>query len=241
MEPIRVVLTSFFEFIHAWIQGAFPSESISYGLAIIVFTIIVKVILIPLNVKQIMSSVKMQQVQPEISKVQEKYKNDPQKAQQELMKIYKEYKINPMGGCLPLLVQWPILIALYSVYSRLEGISGVTFLWITDLSKPDVFLAVISFITTYAQSAVLAPKSGPQAKQMQMTTIVMSVVMGFMCMQVPAALGIYWVVSNIIGGLQTVLTRKFTPKIELPDAAIAVDDNGKQIKASQNKGINKKK
>jgi YidC/Oxa1 family membrane protein insertase len=87
----------------------------SYGLAIIIFTIIIKLVLLPLTIKQQKSSIKMQEMQPKIKEIQDKYKNDKERLNQETMKLYKDGGYNPLGGCLPLLVQFPILIALYSV------------------------------------------------------------------------------------------------------------------------------
>lgn len=89
----------------------------NYGLTLILFTILVKLVLLPLSIKQQKSMVKMQQIQPLLTDIQEKYKNDPQKQQAELMKFYKENKVNPSGGCLPLLIQMPVLICLYQVIS----------------------------------------------------------------------------------------------------------------------------
>ncbi len=99
----------------------------NYGLAIIIFTIFIKIILLPLTIKQYKSTAHMQQVQPQIQEIQKRYKSDPEKMNQELMKVYKENKINPAGGCLPLLIQMPILFALYWVISSplryMRGIS----------------------------------------------------------------------------------------------------------------------
>ncbi len=105
-------------------------------LAIILFTIIIRIVLLPLSIKQTKSTAKMGAIQPEMKKVQEKYKKDPQKSQQEVMKLYKENGVNPMGGCLPMLIQMPILFALFAVFQNLN-LQGAGFLWMTDLTKPD--------------------------------------------------------------------------------------------------------
>ena len=99
----------------------------NYGLSIILFTILTKVILFPLSLKQQKSMVKMQQVQPKLKEIQEKYKSDQQRQSEETMKLYKEHGVNPMGGCLPLLIQLPILFALYRVmYQPLTYMLGKT-------------------------------------------------------------------------------------------------------------------
>ena len=104
--------------------------------------------------KQIKSQAKMQEFQPEIKKLQDKYKNDPQKLNMEIMKLYKDNKINPMSGCLPLLIQMPILFALYYVFQNITGIEGASFLWISNLFAKDPYyiLPILSGLTTYLSS-----------------------------------------------------------------------------------------
>lgn len=115
----------------------------SYGLAIIILTILIKLVLFPLNQKQMVSMKKMQEIQPKLKEIQEKYKNkDPQKMQQKIMEMYKEHNVNPMAGCLPILVQMPILIALYRSLLHIEfkSTEHAGFFWINTLSDKDPFL-----------------------------------------------------------------------------------------------------
>ncbi|MBC2582650.1 membrane protein insertase YidC [Clostridium sp. DJ247] len=209
MQYLNNAFVQFFELIHQWITTGIPNKNISYGLAIILMTVIIKIILLPLNIKQIKSSTAMSELQPEIKKLQEKYKNDPQKSQQEMMKLYKEKGASPFSGCLPLLVQWPILIALYYVFNNLQGISGVKFLWVNDLANRDVILAVISGITTYFSGALAMTSTDPaQAKQSATMNISMSVFMIFISWSLKSALVLYWVISNLIQIAQTVVIKR---------------------------------
>lgn len=110
----------------------------NYGVAIILLTVVIRAILYPLNQKSFRSMKEMQKLQPEITAVQQKYKADPKKSQAEMMKLYKEHGVNPMGGCLPLLIQMPILIAFFRVLQNAIELWGAPFcLWMTDLSEPD--------------------------------------------------------------------------------------------------------
>ena len=159
----------------------------NYGLSIILFTIVVKVLLLPLTIKQTKSTKAMQDIQPKILEIQTKYKDKPEKQQQEIMKIYTEAKINPLAGCLPLLIQMPILIALFSA----KG-----FLWIKDLTTPDVILAVLSGATTFLMQTLMMPKDQQQGS-MKMMTYVMSAMMLFWGFSFPAGLTLYWTIGNV--------------------------------------------
>lgn len=209
MQYLNSVFVQFFELIHQWVAVVAPNKNISYGIAIILMTIIIKLIVLPLNIKQMKSSLAMNELQPEIKKLQEKYKNDPQRSQQEMMKLYKERGANPLNGCLPMLIQWPILIALYYVFNNLSGINGVHFLWITDLAKRDIALAVLSGLTTYYSGSLIMPSGdGAQAKQSATMNISMSIFMVVFSWNLKSALVLYWVVSNLIQILQTVGMKK---------------------------------
>lgn len=179
----------------------------NYGLSIILFTIVVKVLLLPLTIKQTKSTKAMQDIQPKILEIQTKYKDKPEKQQQEIMKIYTEAKINPLAGCLPLLIQMPILIALFSVlrepvtYGVFVDQAQFTtaakgFLWIQDLTKPDVILAVLSGATTFLMQTLMMPKDQQQGS-MKMMTYVMSAMMLFWGFSFPAGLTLYWTIGNV--------------------------------------------
>jgi YidC/Oxa1 family membrane protein insertase len=131
-----------------------------------------------------------------------------------MMKLYKEKGASPFSGCLPMLIQWPIFIALYYVFNTLTGISGVHFLWVRDLAQRDVILAVISGITTYYSGILMMPPSGDpaQSKQTQIMNVSMSIFMVFISWKLRSALVLYWVVNNLIQIIQTIVMKKMDLK-----------------------------
>ena len=197
----------------------------NYGLSIIVFTIIVKMILMPLTVKQTKSTFAMSEINPKVKEIQAKYKNKPEKQNEEISKLYKESGINPLSGCLQILIQMPILMGLFYVFkdpvthgvfaskAAMAAANG-NFLWIKALSKPDYILAVFSGVSAYLMQKVMTPKDqieGPM-KMMSWLLAGMSLYWGFIF---PAALTLYWGVSNIFSVFQYYLiTRPLKSKLE---------------------------
>lgn len=189
----------------------------SYGLSIIIVTIFIRLVLLPLNVKQIKSSRAMQEIQPKLQEIQKKYSskdaNTQQKLQQETMKLMQEYNVNPLAGCLPILVQMPILIAMYHAIVRTEEISNYSFLWF-QLGSPDYVLPFLTAGFTFLQSKLMmstntSVNSNPQvAMQMKMMLYVMPIMIGVMAFMFPAALALYWVTGNIFMVIQTLLINK---------------------------------
>lgn len=180
-------------------QIGFPS----YGLAIIIFTILIKVILYPLTVKQMRSMKMTQMLQPKIKEVQEKYKNDPQKAQQKIMEIYKENGANPLSGCLPILLQMPIFIALFKALLNFNYPSpeAATFLWF-HLSEKDTtyILPIFAGAATYVQQRL---SSTNLEDQMQKTMLyVMPLMFIWFAATVPAGLALYWGMFSAVGAVQ---------------------------------------
>lgn len=219
-EPIG----RFFEFLQSGVSSIFPNPNVSYGITIILLTILIRILLFPLNVKQIKSTVKMSEIQPEMKKIQDKYKNDPQKSQQEIMKLYKEHGVNPLGGCLPMLIQMPILFALFYVFNNLTFMSGsmtepAGFLWLNSLAKPDPYfiLPILSTVTTYISSKMMQPSNGDSAQAKQTSTMnsVMAIVFGFMSIKFRSALVLYWVTNNLFQIAQTVWMQKATKHKEV--------------------------
>ncbi|MGH4051687.1 MAG: membrane protein insertase YidC [Clostridium sp.] len=195
---------------HSGVHAVIPNNDLSFGLSIILFTILIRLILLPLSVKQLKSTAKMGAIQPEMKKVQEKYKKDPQKSQQEVMKLYKENGVNPMGGCLPMLIQMPILIALYSLFRNLD-MQGAGFLWMVDLTKPDpiYILPILSTVTTYFSSKLMQPPGGgAQSKQSSTMTTGMAIFMGVMSLNFPGALVLYWVMNSLVQVVQSLVINK---------------------------------
>jgi len=184
----------------------------SYGLAIIIVTVIVRLILLPLNVKQLKSSKAMQDIQPELKELQQKYSskdaNTQQKLQQETMQLFQKHGVNPLAGCLPIFVQMPILIAMYHAIMRTPEVQEHTFLWF-QLGNSDYILPLLAGGATFLQQKLMM--AGSQAAQNPQMTVmlyvmpIMIVVMGFI---LPAALALYWVVGNVFMIAQTVFIRK---------------------------------
>ncbi len=176
----------------------------NYGLAIIFMTIAIKLILFPLTQKQMKSMRGMQELQPKIKYLQDKYKEDPQKMQAKVMELYKENGVSPFGGCLPLLIQMPIFIAFYqSLYKfNFSVAEHAGFLWIPDIGQPDglYLLAILAAVTTYLQQRVsMVDTKDPTQKSM---LYMMPLFMAWIAATLPAGLPIYWVTFNILGILQ---------------------------------------
>ena len=170
----------------------------SYGIAIIILTIVIKVLLLPFALKQIKSMKGMQEIQPKVAELQKKYKNDRAKLSIEMQKLYREHNISPLAGCLPLLIQMPFLV---SIFYALQGFqydsAHASFLWLSSLASkdPTYVLPILSAVSTWALSAQTAPKNaeGPQ----KMMTYFMPLFIGYISINFPSGLVIYWVVSNL--------------------------------------------
>ncbi len=188
-----------------WLYGFTNSIGMpSYGLAIILLTLMIKLILFPLNQKQMLSMKRMQEIQPKIKEIQEKYKSkDPQKMQQKIMETYKEHNVNPMAGCLPVLVQMPILIALYRslLHIQFKNSEHAGFFWINTLSDKDPFfiLPVMAGVTTFMQTKLTA-STNDQTQLMML--YLMPVFIAWISITLPSGLVLYWVTFNILGFAQ---------------------------------------
>ena len=176
---------------------------VSYGYAIILLTIIVKFLLYPLTVKQVKSMKAMQEIAPKMKKIQEKYKDNPQVMQQKVAALYQEAGVNPLAGCLPLLVQMPILMGMYYSLYNLEypSADAAQFLWLPSLSEADPYyiLPVLNVLTTFYQTRQTSDMSNPQMKMMM---LIMPLFIGFISLTFPSGLVLYWVVMNICQILQ---------------------------------------
>ena len=202
----RYVIYYLSEFI-LWIASLVNN---SYGWAIIIFTIIIRVILLPLNAISIKSMSKQQQIQPQMDALRKKYNGKDvesrQKLQEETSKLYKEAGINPYVGCLPLLIQLPIMWALYQTIYRTPELMTGKFLWM-DLGRPDpyyvmpVLAAVFTFMSSYI-SQLSQPKSSQNGMTKSMT-YVMPVIIGISAVGIQSAISLYWVMSNLFQVVQT--------------------------------------
>lgn len=216
----------------------------NYGLSIIIFTILMKVLLLPLNIKQTKSMKDMQRLQPELQKLNKKYKNNKEKLNEETLKLYKTFKVNPAGGCLPLLLQFPILIGLYQTLLHPETwvfvngtISGIdmSFLWLQNLSVPDpiyvlpVLAALFTFITqkfTMASSANTNPDD-PNAKTQKIMLYAMPLMIGYISISMPAGVALYWVVQNIFTFVQQFIM------MQIPEPDISIEEAERRVREAE--------
>lgn len=198
----------FLETIAVEILKFFNSLVGNYGVAIILTTLLIKLILFPLSLKQEKSMQKMKELQPEIEAIQKKYKDDKTKLNEETAKLYKEKNVNPFSGCLPLIIQLPIFIALYYAFMSNEIPQTATFLWF-NLKRPDAIytigkfslniLPIISALLMIIQQKLMTPQSGEgENSVMQSTMLLMPVMMLFIFYKFPSGLNLYYVVNTAI-------------------------------------------
>ena len=190
--PVSLWITQLLLWMHQFLH-------LGYGFVLILFGILVRLLLWPLNQKAMMSSVAMQAVQPLMKDVQTRHKDDPARLQQEMLKLYKEHKVNPLGGCLPMLLPFPILLALFFVFANTIEFRGVPFLWLPDLSQRDPYyiIPVVMGASMWALSKLgqMGMPPNPQAKMM---TTVMPIMMTVLFLNFASGLNLYYAVSNLI-------------------------------------------
>lgn len=184
----------------------------SFGLAIIVLTVGIKLVMFPLTMQQIRSAKGMRDVQPLMEEAKRRYGKDKEKLTQETLRIYRENGVNPMMGCLPLLVQMPIWFGLYWALINLSQNSeefNQGFLWLPSLGQPDPYfiLAVLTVVTQFVVQKMMAmPSSDPQQQMMNKVMLFMPLMFGYVAMNVPSGLALYWVTTNIFTFFQQLLT-----------------------------------
>lgn len=197
--------------------NGFYSVIPNYGVAILLLTILVRVLFWPLTHKSTQSMKKMSEIQPKIKELQAKFKDNPQKLQQETWAIYRENKVNPMASCLPMLVQIPVFIALFYVLRNSVELRYAPFLWISDLSEPENLLAGVLPIPLNILPILMALTMGLQSyftpsagdpKQQRMMMVMMPVMMLFMFYSFPSALSLYWTISQVLAIVQMVYIRR---------------------------------
>lgn len=185
-----------------------------YGPGIIVVTIIIRIIILPLMIKQTKSAKAMQEIQPEIKKIQEKYKSKDaqtqQKLQQETMALFQKHGVNPLAGCFPILVQMPIIIGLYQAIMRTGEIKNHTFLWF-DLGSPDIILSVLAGVFTFFQQKLMMAGPASDNPQMKMMLYLMPIMIIVFGITLPSALALYWVVGSIFMIIQTLIIGRNKP------------------------------
>lgn len=220
-----------------WLYNVIPGKDL--GIAIVVLTVLIRFLLYPLSRKAIRSQKIMSKLQPKIKEIQKKYKKKEEQMK-ETMALYKEHNINPIAGCLPILIQLPILIALYRVFitsldiQRLDGLYSfitqpdslnVMFLGMINLSERSIFLALLAGLFQFIQSKMIMPKKGLNEKRMKIGNMDFSSLMTkqmiyfmpfitiFIAWNLPAALPLYWTVVTIFGVVQQYFTKTLKPEL----------------------------
>ncbi|MUG84748.1 membrane protein insertase YidC [Paenibacillus timonensis] len=212
-----------------WFNGA-------YGVAILIMVLIVRTLILPLTLKQVKSSKAMQAIQPQLQKIREQYKDNPELQQQETMKLFQEHKVNPMAGCFPLIIQMPVFIALYNSIYYNSAIREHSFLWL-QLGEPDklFILPAVAALTTFIQTKMMSSVNpqgmqGPMAFMMWVYPILIFV----MAYNFAAALPLYWIFSNLYTIAQNFfIYRKKDPA--LAAAAVTAGGGGGSSSGSGNK------
>ncbi|MFH0839096.1 MAG: membrane protein insertase YidC [Candidatus Omnitrophota bacterium] len=196
-----------------WLLTACYSVTKNYGVAIILLTILTCLALFPLSFKSMLSMRQLQMLQPHMEKIKKDFKDNPQKLNKETMELYKRHKVNPFGGCLPLVLQMPIFIALYQVILQSIELKGARFLWIKDLSLPDALalpfalpflgnhinlLPVLMIGAMFFQQKFANPMAKTQDEQTKMLSFIMPIMFGFIFYNLAAALVLYWFTNTVV-------------------------------------------
>ncbi len=189
-----------------WLLPKIYSVIPNYGIVVLIFALLIKIIIYPLSRKQTIAMTRLKDLQPKMKKLQERYKSDPQRLNKEMMKLYKGAGANPLSGCLPLLPQMPLFFALFTVFKTTIEFRGASFaFWITDLSVRDPYfiLPIIMVVTMFFQQKMTM--TDPKNKMM---IYLMPLFFGWLFMNFPAGLVLYWTGFNILSLLETVFIRK---------------------------------
>lgn len=196
-KPLFTILRFFYDYTH------------NYGWAIVLVTVCIKLLFVPLQYKSYKSMKDMQVVQPKVQELQKKYKDDRDRLNRELIKLYRDYKVNPLGGCLPMLLQMPVFIALFNIlYMTIELRQAPFILWITDLSVPDPFyvLPILMGVSMVVQQKIMPTTMDPaQARIM----LLLPVFLTFIFLNFAAGLVLYWFTNNVLTIAQQFITDRY--------------------------------
>ena len=191
IQPVSVLVVNILIWMHDQLK-------LAYGWVLIIFGILVRLLLWPLNQRAMESSVRMQAVAPLLKQIQDRYKNEPERLQREMMKLYKEHNVNPFGGCLPMLLPMPVLFALFFVFANTIEFRGVPFLWLPDLSRADPYyiIPIVMGLSMFVLSKVgqIGMPPNPQTKMM---LYFMPAFLTLLFLNFASGLNLYYAVSNI--------------------------------------------
>ncbi len=221
----------------------------AYGFSIIAVTVLLRLLMLPLTIKSMTNMKKMQELQPQVEALKKKYKNDQQKLLLEQQRLYQQHGVTPWGGCLPMLIQFPILIGFYYAVRELAEngeLVGQGFFWVPDLAFPDVsqglswlwplppsvgwdmairylilpVLLLVTQILTQKLASTQSPTGdNPQAQMMNQMMWVMSIFFFYFALTFPSALTLYWVTSNVLGIVQQLYVNRYTAQVSVSPAA----------------------
>jgi len=206
IKPFSIFVLWILAFLHKFLPN--------YGLVIIIFSILIKVLFHPLTQKSVKSMARMQELQPKLAKLKEKYKKDPKKLNEETMKLYKEQGVNPLGGCLPLLLQMPLFYALFVILrSTIELRSAPFVFWIQDLSQMDPYyvLPILMGLTMFIQQKISI--KDPRQKMM---VYMMPAIFIFFFYRMPAGLVLYWTMFNVLSVVEQLYIKRKHPPAAVP-------------------------
>lgn len=219
IRPIAAVILGVLDFLH-------DNLGLAYGWVLMLFGVMMRIVLWPLNAKAMRAQLRNMGVQPLMQEIREKHKDDPQRMQQEMMKLYKEHGFNPLAGCLPMLIPFPVLITLFFVFEGTIAFRGESFLWLPDLSLRDplfllpLFLVISMFSLQFISQRLSRMEINPQLKFMMYG---MPLVVGFLFFMLPSGLNLYYATTNVATIPQQVLIarerRKAQEEVERKRAA----------------------
>jgi len=210
-----------------WLKWTFETVVHNWGWAIVFQTLIINLALLPLRISSMKSALKMQKVAPQIKAIQERYKKysmrDPRKQEmnQEVSELYKTHGVNPVGGCLPMIIQMPFLFAYYSMLQAALDLRHAHWLWIRDLSSPDPWhILPIGIIITMLLTQRMTPQPGMDPAQQKMMTLMMPLMLGVISWNLAAGLCLYWSEGNLIAIAQQAIMNRTSLGREMREVAL---------------------
>jgi YidC/Oxa1 family membrane protein insertase len=198
-----------------WLRWTHDHMVANWGWSIIILTVIINLVLLPLRLTSMKSALKMQKIQPQMKALQEKYKkykmNDPKRAEMntEMAALYKQHGVNPVGGCLPLIIQMPFLIAFYGMLAVAIELRQAHWYWLHDLSSPDkIYIIPVLILISTVTMQRMTPQAGMDPTQAKMMTFMMPAFLGWISLRYASGLGLYWIMGNVIGFIQQMIMNR---------------------------------
>jgi YidC/Oxa1 family membrane protein insertase len=233
LDFLKAILAPLYNLMGVTLQ-TFHDWGAPWWLSIMMLTIVVRTLLFPLTYRQVKSMRRMQELKPDMDRIRTEHKDDVHKQREEMTKLYQERKVNPLGGCLPVIVQLPIFIVLYYTirhFDALESFRTGGLLWFTDLTQPDYLfiLPALYVLTMMASQEITLRNTAPQQKQLMRF---LPLVFGIVLARFPAGLFVYWITSNVITFAQNYVIYYVLPHKKIADTA-AEDDKMASVAAEK--------